>query len=241
MASSQRLVDLPNWPAGYTAKFIRPFGVFLVAGNIFDGVAQRPFRLKWSHPAVPGSVPTSWDATDPATDAGERDLGITSDELVDGLSLGDIFIIYRENSTWGMRFIGRPDIFQTWQITQESGILARDCVLDTPQGHFVVTEKDVVLHQGTKASFQSLVETQLRRWLFSQIDSTYFYNCFVVRNAPMKEIWFCFPEKGEVYANLALVWSWAGKGIGVRSLPNVPFAWGGVVPAGGSGEDASGV
>jgi hypothetical protein len=229
ISSGTKWVDLPNWPSSYRCKFIRPYKDFLVAGNIYDGVAQRPFRLKWSHIALPGAVPTSWDNTDPALDAGQRDLGETSDELVDSLTLGEINIIYREQTTWGMRYIGFPDIFATWPITPDHGIMARDCAVDTPIGHVVATKDDIIVHQGQRGSFQSLLTGQVRRWLFRQINPDAWFACHMIRNTLTKEIWFCFPEAGHSYANLAYVCSWQGHGLGVRALPDTPFVASGAI------------
>ena len=241
MSTATQLVDLTNWPASYKCKFIRPYKNFLIAGGIYDGANQLPFRLKWSHPAAPGTVPTSWDHTDPATDAGERDLAGTSDYLVDGLILDEIFVVYRQFSTWGMRYVGPPDFFSTWPISEEAGILARDCMQATPVGHIVLTRDDLVLHQGTGQSFASLLEHQDRKTLFGLLNGTYFYNSFLVKNVPQREIWACFPSVESVsgYANKAFVWSWAGGGHGFRDLPEVPFAYGGASGVVG-GEEAWG-
>ena len=61
----QKLVDLPNWPTNIRAGFLRPFKNFLIAGNITEGQSQRRYRVRWSHPAAPGTIPTSWALDDP--------------------------------------------------------------------------------------------------------------------------------------------------------------------------------
>lgn len=71
---STDFADLPNWPSNERAKIIRPFKNFLVAMNISRSGISFENMIHWSHPADPGSVPSSWDSANPATLAGERDL-----------------------------------------------------------------------------------------------------------------------------------------------------------------------
>lgn len=223
-SGATKLRNLPNWMAGYSAKTIRPFKGFLVAGNLFDGTTRFPYRIRWSDLAEPGTVPGNWDLGNPASFGGERDLADTPDVIVDQLVMGDVNIIYKENSTWGMQFYGGQDIFKTWRFLDDQGLLARDCAVQYPSGHVVLTANDVGVHNGQRGSFTSILEGKLRKWLFKQIDQTNFFNCFLTKNEPLKEIWICIPESGSEYATLAIVWNYASGGVGFRELRTVPFA-----------------
>lgn len=219
-----QMQDLPNWPTNLRAKVVRPYKSFLVAGNLTEDGVQLPFRVRWSHPALPGSVPTSWDPADPAKDTGESDLAETSDEIVDFLSMGELLVAYREETSWAMQYIGPPYVFRIFKLLDDDGLLWRDCVTAWPKGHFVVTRNDIIVHNGQRNSGQSILESRLKRWLFSQISPKTQRNCFVVSNRDEHEIWFCFPEAGETYATVALIWNWLSGGIGFTELPKVPFA-----------------
>lgn len=244
--AGQRLIDLPNWPATDRCKFLRPFKNFLMAGFLIESGNERPFRIRWSHPAAPGTYPSSWALNDPTKDSGEIDIAQTSDYLVDGLELGELFIVYKQKTAYAMQIIGRPDIFATWNILSTKGLLTRDCVQSYPGGHFVVGLDDIYTHTGQKGSEQSLVEGRLRDWIFNQISAENYFNCFTVSYERRSEIWFCFPEAGETYATIAVVWNRLTNGIGIRDIAEirteivdgfpsqvtvgVPFAYPGPVP-----------
>jgi hypothetical protein len=178
----------------------------------------------WSHPADPGAVPPDWDVADPTSDAGEFDLVRTSDHVVEGLDLGDLFIVYRENSIWALQLTGDSNIFRNFQVTDESGILWKDCAVETPLGHVVATRDDLILHQGSKSSYRSLLENRWRKQVASKRDPVNYKNSFLVTDVPEKEVWYCFPEVGQQYSSLALVWNWVTGQVGFRDMPNVPFA-----------------
>ena len=99
---SNALSELSNWPADTNAKVIKPFKNFLIALNMVEGGADYPYVVRWSTPADPGTVPTSWDYTDTTNDAGRVPLSEGGGGLVDGGALRDAFIIYREFSTYSM-------------------------------------------------------------------------------------------------------------------------------------------
>jgi len=218
-----KLIDLSNWDVTRRCKSLKAFKNYLIALNMTDGGINRPYRVLWSNSASAGTLPSSWDSTNPATDSREFDLAETSDYLVDQLSLGDINIIYKENSTWGMQFIGAPFYFRFWKILSKSGLLHRDCMVNIPGGHVVATQDDIIVHSGQVESLQSVLNKQLRRWLFQTIDPTNFRNCFMLANARRSEVYFCFPEVGETHANKIIIWNYRDNSIGTRDLTSTPF------------------
>lgn len=107
-----RLDNLPNWTVGAICKVMRPFRNFLIALNITESGVQKPHRVRWSSSADPGTVPQTWDPSDPTKDSGEFDLSdVNAGAIVEAFPLRDAFVIYKENSTWAMRFIGGQSIF----------------------------------------------------------------------------------------------------------------------------------
>lgn len=233
IAKATLLVDLTNWPANFLCRFIKPFKNFLIAGNIFDASVQRPFRVLWSHPADPGTVPSSWDVSDATVDAGQFDLGKTSDEVVDGLDLGDLFIVYRENSVYAMQLTGTSFVFRNFNLELGGGILWKDCVQPFPGGHVVASQDDLYIHTGARGSYTSALTGRVRKWVVANRDTDNYKNSFLVTNRPEKEIWYCFPEVGHTFASIAVVWNWIDGQVGLRELPEVPFADAGpvVIPA----------
>jgi hypothetical protein len=227
-----RLQNLTNWPSTLRCKFLRPFKQFLIAGNLTNSGVRQPYRIRWSHPADPGSVPASWVINDPAIDAGEFDIAETSDELVDGLVLGNMFVIYKQRSTHILRIIGGNDIMARDEIIPTKGLLWRDCVQPIPGGHFCVGADDIYIHSGQRGSERSVVDDKLREWIFGQISADTYFNCFTLKWEKKNEIWFCFPESGVEYPNLVLVYNTITQGLGIKDIPNVPFMYPGPVSRG---------
>lgn len=227
--ASVKLVDLPNWPANLRTRSLRTFKNFLIALYTEEDGQDRPFRFRWSHPAAPGNYPASWELGNPVYDSGEKDIAETEDYLVDGLRLGDLFIIYKQRSVYAAQYVGRPNIFAHWPIIPNKGLLWRDCVQSFQRGHFVVGIDDIYVHNGQRGSEVSIVEAQLRDWIFTQVDGSNYFNCYTVNYARRNEIWFCFPEAGGTYPTICLIYNTITGGIGVKDLDHVPFIYPGPV------------
>lgn len=237
---AQPLVALPNWPAGYLCRSLRAFKTFLIALDITDNLGVRyPRNIKWSHPADVGSVPVSWDHTDPIYDAGEIELAETADRVVDAFSLRDIKVVYKEYSTYGMQYIGGVNVFRVYKIFDSFGAFTKKCAVEYFNGkHIVFTGDDVVLHDGQQAN--SILKGRLRRFLAGVISSTTYLRSFVAVNYPLFEVWVCFPETGYDRPNRAFVWNWKEDKWGVRDLPLAGFIASGVVNPIGASEVWSG-
>jgi hypothetical protein len=207
---STKLDDLPNWPENWTAKIIRAFGQYLFALNVEDNTGTYPSAVRWSHKADPGSVPSSWDFTDPTVDAGQTFLtDIKGGDILDAGLLGEQLAIYKENSTHMMRFVGGDAIFAPSLILSTAGILAANCFASFKFGtrQLVLTGDDVLVHGGTKEA-QSVANTRVRRTIFSEMDTTNFRNAHVFNNPVTSEIWICYPENGAVYPTKAAIWNY---------------------------------
>ncbi len=223
------LAPLTGWDANWRAAVVRPFKDYLVALDLTKSTVRYPHMVKWSHVADPGAIPTSWDAADPSKDAGEQDLAETSDLLVDALPLGDALIIYKERSMYSMTYIGGQFIFRFQRLPGEVGMLARGCAVNTPVGHVVLTNGDLVVHQGGEP--RSIVAGRMRRWLFTTMDATYYRRAFLALNQQRNEVWVCFPSTGQTSCDLALVWNWVDNTFGVRQLSGVTYGASGQISA----------
>jgi len=232
-ASTVRLQNLPNWPStgpdNLRAQIVRSFKNYLIALRLRKGVSAvdgsggtlYSTLLRWSHPADPGEVPISWDVTDETKDAGEHDLqGERGDEIIDCLLLGDTNVIYKAESVHAMSYVGGISVFAFRRLFGDFGMLAMRCAADIGNKHFVVTDSDIVVHNGQ--TYQSLLNDRLKRYLFSNIDPTYYRNSFVLNYKDAREVWFCFPAYGTgPDCTKALVWNSDENSIGFRDLPGV--------------------
>lgn len=222
---------LDAWPATYRCRSMRFYRDTLVAMNITKGTANYPSMIKTSHKAAPGFLPDSWDETDPTRDALERDLAETDDALVDGMALGNTFILYKERSAYGMLPLQNNSIFRTFRLPGSYGILSQNCVAETPKGHVVLTPgPDVVLHYANEP--QSILQGRWRRWLEANIDTSSYANSFVVANLPKYEVWICIPTSGNTYCNRALVWNYEENTFSLIEIPNLTHATLGVYQTG---------
>jgi hypothetical protein len=210
-----KLVNLPNWDPLVRAKVVRAFGPFLVAFNITVSGTQFPHRVRWSHPADPGSVPISWDITDPTKDAGEVDLpDVQSGLIQDALPLGSTMFIYKEASIWKMRYIGGQQIFDfgqsSWITT--AGLLGPRAVCLTGDGtkHVLATQDDIIWHNGN--TIQSILNKKQRVRLQNEIDSVNFGQSFMYANPFKNEVWFCYPQQGSTYPDKALIMNYRAAG-----------------------------
>lgn len=215
----QKLIDLPYWPSGAIAKTLRSFKGYLVALGPTKSSVYYSRMVKWSDIAEPGFLPGSWDATDPTKDAGEVMLPGGTDALVDCKPLGDVNILYTETSTWTQTLTGTDAIFGFSRIFDLSGILSQDCVQSLRGKHFVVTQEDIIVHNGT--SIESIAERRVRNWFFRNLNSNVYSITFTLLDRTNREIWVCFPAEGSGVCNLALIWNWLYNTWTIRDLPNV--------------------
>ena len=207
---------LPGWPAATTCRSIRTFSNFLFALSMTESGNEFPTKLRWSSAAEPGTVPQEWDAT-PTNNAGDASLADTAGGIVDAAALRSIFMIYKQHATYSANFVGGSFVFTFKKFLTTSGIMARNCVTEALGNHIVMTDGDVIIHDGQNV--RSLVDRKLRRFIFLQIDPVNFINSFVFNYRAAKEVWICFPTQGFVEPNLAVVWDYAHDLLSIRELP----------------------
>jgi len=228
--SSTKFIDLTNWPASTTCKSIRPFGNYLIALNMTESGNDLQNKVRWSDAST--TIPSTWVAG-ATNDAGSNTIGDEGDIIVDGFSLNKSFIIYKEKSTWLVNYIGGNLVFSFQKLFNDTGILSRNCVVEFDGKHFVVTEGDLIVHNGV--SKQSVATNLVKRTLFGELDSTNYRNIFVVHNKQKDEIWVCYPTIGSTYCNKALIWNYTSKSFSFRELPNILHIATGIVNPGVAG------
>lgn len=220
--TANRCTTLANWPVNTYCKVMRAFKNYLIALNVTKNGFSYPYMVKWSHPAAPGAVPLSWDEADPTKDARETDLSEGNGAIIDGLPLRDSFLIYREGSIHRMDWTGGRYVFRFQKVLGNSGALNRNCIVEIEGMHVVLTNADIIVHDGT--TFNSILDKNSRRWLFQNIDIDGLANCFLFKNLFFNEVYICFPQIGSTVPDRALVWNFKDKTVSIRELPNVYHA-----------------
>lgn len=222
------LATLTGWDSNWRCKSLRPFKNFLLALNVTKSSTNYPHMVKWSDAAIPGAIPSSWDETDATKLAGEQDLAETADLIVDGEQLGDIFVVYKERSRWGIQFIGGNDVFRFFRLPGDDGLLARGQIAVVPQGHVFMTAGDVKIHSGGNA--ESILDGKMRAYIFDQIDSDNYGRSFLAVQPQRKEVWICFPSAGNEACNMAVIWNWQYNTLGTRDLNQATYGAAGLLP-----------
>ena len=224
--------DLTFWPNSYRAKAIRTYGDFLVALNTTEDGTSFPNRVRFSDLALPNSIPTTWDETDPTKSAGTNDIIQMETPIVDGLSLGTNFIIYSNDQVWLMEFVGGAFIHNFRKLFSSCGVISQNCVVEVQGKHFVFDTDDIWSHDGTTK--ESIVDDRIRAYVFDALDNSATHHCFTYHNHPLSEIYFCYPSSDDmttdrpafapVGANRAAVYNYRYNTWSFMDLPHVVSA-----------------
>ena len=224
-ATSTKMADLTNWPADTECFSLRAFRSFLIALNVNDSstTPDTPYSrmVKWSTEAATQTVPSSWNAASSTVDAGEYSLEDTKGKILDGLPLGDSFMIYKEDSIYLMSYVGTPFIFSFRQLSPSVGALAKNCVAEFDGGHFFLGNGEVYINDGQR--IKSILPHKIRDYLFENLDGSNMDRSFVVADYGNTEMWACFPtpESASNQCNKAIVWNWTNQAFTIRDIPDL--------------------
>lgn len=230
--AGNKLIALPAWPAATKCKVMRSFRNYLVALDITDVSGRDPYNVFWSHEAVPGTLPISWDYTNPSVDAGRLSLAESGGFLLDCAPLKSLNIVYKEDQTFYMQYVGGPAVFAFDKILKFDGLFARNCAKAINlkgEKHVAWMRNDIIIHDGQTT--ESLGASRMRKWIFSRVDQTNYGMSHVTVNYSMNEVWLCFPEIGSAYCNLAACWNWVENTWTIRELPQIVYSTSGLQPA----------
>lgn len=225
--TGNRCVTLDNWPANTFCKSLRAYKYFLVALDITDVRGNLTMLVKWSTAAEPGALPSTWSITNAAELAGENDLAEGGDPIIDGLQLGDSFMIYKEQSVWRMTFVGGQSVMSFQKVFGVSGALNRNCIVEVDGWHFVLTGSDVIVHDGQNVT--QVLDKQARRALFQDMDASATDRAFVFKNPFLNEVFVCYASIGNSIPNRALVWNYKDRTVSYRDIPSLHHAGYGTV------------
>lgn len=236
VSSAQRLVNLTNWNTNNRAGVIRVFKEFVFALDLTETGVRFPHRVLISHPAAPGTVPSSWDPSDPTKDVYTKDVGDTdSGAFVDAEHMRDFMVLYKERSTHGAQFIGGRDKWRIFPIFTQIGLFQPHCMCSIKNNslHLVMTGEDVIVHNAQTP--ESVFTERMRRWFLANIDQVNYPRSFVCHNQQEQEAWVCVPLSGSAFPNVAVVINYGKNTITFRDLPQISFINSGVIPVADDG------
>jgi hypothetical protein len=205
---------------------IRAFKYHLFALNIFDGGQAKPDTLWWSEGAQPGAIPQEW-LPSPSNDAGDMVLADAPGEIVDGLSLRDTFIVYKDYSTYALSYVAGQYVYTQRKLFLSTGLQARNCIAELNGEHWVFTGTDVIRHDGQ--NFASVVQDKVKRQLVQSIEPSKTSMCCVTSRHRNQQLWVAIPETGESHLTKAYVINVLTNDVGIRELPQIDYLARGIV------------
>ncbi len=202
-------------------KSMRAFRSFLVALNVNRGGVSYPRVVKWSTEAGIQGVPSSWNETTSTVDAGEYELADTKGDILDGLQLRDTFMIYKEDATYSMSFVGTPFIFSFRQLSPTIGAISKNCVAEFDGGHAIFGKGNFYINDGQR--LKPILPQKLKEYVFTTLDGAQINKCFVAADYGRTEILFCFTADGALtnHPNKAIVWNYITNTFTIRDLPDL--------------------
>ena len=232
-------VRLRNFPIGNKCKVIRSFRTFLIGLN-WVRTNEEPRLVKWSTEASFGNQPVTWDETDATLDAGEYELSDTPGNIIDGLPLGDSFLIYKDDSIYIMNYVGTPYIFSFKLLSPTIGLLAKEAVAEFEGGHFFMGNSDFYVCNGQTVT--PMLSNKLRRTVFDELNGDNYQKCFVAADYVRNEMMACYPSGSSAVVNRAVIWNWKDNTFSFRDLPSTSHISSGIVAitAGATWDSASG-
>lgn len=207
LSASGKLADFPNLPSNVRFRTVAVYKNFILGLGVNFGSGFLDDEIYWSHQADPGTMPPNWDYANAASDSGRTPLP-SEGYCVTAEELGSMNIIYKSDSIWTMQLIGGQWIFRFENKFPGQGILNKKSVVSFEGKHFVVTQKDIIVHDGYQV--RSAADKRVRNFFFSDMNSDYFERVFVVKDPRVAEISVFYPSKNSVDGSCdrALVWNW---------------------------------
>lgn len=200
-----------TWQAeGMSCGAIASHKNFLFAMNMTEGGTELPYVVRWSDAADVGAMPSTWDETVPTNLAGKVALAAEGGKCLNGLSLRDSFIVYRESSVHAFDFVGGQYVFNQRMIASGIGALGRHSFCEYNNMHYFMSAGDIYETDGN--SFSSILTNKARLLLIGTMNQKYAFRSFVFTVPVLGEIWFCFPSGSEL-VNSAIVYNVESKAI----------------------------
>lgn len=217
-----------GWSSTWQAQILRTCGGALVALNVTKNGTSYPQMVKTSSIPLAGSVPASWDQTQPNTLATENTLADMAGAIVDGCRLGSDLIIYGQNEATRMTPNGQFTEFNYEPLPFQKGAINANCSLEKDGTNIVFGPNDIWRHDGT--SEKSICEGKVRDYIYASINMKKANRCFVVHNPKLTEIAFCYVSgdglcnfTGADGCNRAAVWNYAND---TWTFDDLPFVYG---------------
>jgi hypothetical protein len=200
----------------FDCQVMRAHKNFLFAINMTEAGTLLPHNYRWSHPADNNGLPYTWDTTDLSSIAGQASILGNAGILVDGLSMRDDFCLYSSEGITILSYVGGEFIWSARALASNQGLLTKNCVVDIYGKHIFLSRDDLLMNDGNNV--HSIAHRLIRTKIEASIDPTYFYKSYTSVDHSNKEVWFCVPQIGSTYPNIAFVYNYVDEKISVRDI-----------------------
>lgn len=216
-APGANFIDLPNWPATWTCRLIRPYKSFLVAAQVFDGGIKQSNTIFWSDTTPANELPPNWTPGAPSL-AGFITLPGDGGEVVEMVPLGDSLLVYTQAAIYALTFTGNADAPMTLRkLPIAYGAAGRECVVEFQNRHFVVGLNKVYVHD-TVTSLP-VAEDRIENRFYSEVNDV--TKTRVVQNTRTTELIVYYSAQDRYAAEKAVIWNATDDNWTFRSLPDV--------------------
>jgi hypothetical protein len=152
-------------------------------------------------------------------DAGSVVLADSPGAILCAYPLGDALYIYKRSATYQARWVGGQNVFSFRKVQSSSGALTPRSVCDIGGAHFIVSDGEIILNDGTTK--RNIGESRWRDWLFEHLDTDEFFQLSCTYNRGEDEVVIAFPSNGSTYCDTALVYDLSQDSFGIRTLNQV--------------------
>jgi hypothetical protein len=187
-----------------------------------------PDTLWWSAGAAPGAIPQEWLPA-PDNDAGDMTLADSPGAIVDGLSLRDTLIVYKQFSSYVLTYVAGQYVYTQRKLFLTTGLQNRNCVAELNGEHWVMTGSDVIRHDGQ--SFRSVVQDKIKSEIIESIDPSKTLLTCTTNRIKENQFWVCIATQGQTWLNRAYVINTITGDVGKLDMPGVAFVARGIVAA----------
>ena len=206
-----------DWDAeNESCSVIRSHKRFLFALDLVSSGTEIPDGVRWSSAADADSIPATWDPTDTTNFAGFTTLGTGSGRIIDGMSLRDAFVIYREKGIAVADYVGGDNVFEFRQLDTDAGLACVDGIIEANEVHYFIGYTDIYMNDGNEV--ESILHEDARRAFQADFNIEFAHRAFAIRNEISKEAWFCIPVGNGEYPTKAYIYNWKNDSWTVRDI-----------------------
>ena len=224
--TANAMQPLPGWdalPANTYCYQMESNLYHLFALGVTEGNADyNGSRVRWSDAAPPGTVPGEWVPT-PENQAGFVDLPTPTGSIVGGLTLRENMVVYKQRSCHLFQYVGGSYIYDVSTIFETVGLLAPGALCEIDGTHVVVTQDDIVQHDGN--TVVSIADKAVKHEFFANLkkDLSHLVRVYLRRSAEQILIFWPNLEATEG-CNRVLIYCYTDQTWSQRHLPTPAFS-----------------